>query len=209
MYVVWFFINGCNPRRYFMGFLLHIMRWNCIYCGILFTYFSDGLVSLSLDRPGMIDNVTTTITAKNITISWNRPLDEVGRDLRVVIQYQPMFGDKHRWHTVDAPIGSTSYTIAFTALTTVKFKLRALNDCGIAGPITGTIARSRSYSSPYWSELHKLRSVFCNHSFVSKSQCNIQLVNLKCLYVLFCLRHRVYANVKLYIFANMLLIQRS
>lgn len=57
-----------------------------------------------------------------------------------------MFRAEEGLNTLELPLGSTRYRIEVSFLSYVEFKLRALNNCGVAGPVSEIMGSTQSWS---------------------------------------------------------------
>ena len=100
------------------------------------------------DIPDLVKNCSVQINNGDISIRWIPPTNEDNQFLKVVLQYSAVSNRYDDRNTIEFKYPQSSYTLTDVPKNTiVRFKLRALNDCGKAGPVTELIANTKKESA--------------------------------------------------------------
>ena len=96
-----------------------------------------------VDPPGQVIVTSSTSTSESVTIKWLAPLDENREPHQVEIKYY--YKDRFQKKTKrKQTLLSTSWTIFnLKSDQLVRFRLKAINRSGIAGPITYVTIRTK------------------------------------------------------------------
>ena len=119
----------------FLGGLISILPVCLFVCNACLLCSYCMYVFHSLETPPLVTVRSESVHHGNTTIFWILPVDETGRALKVAAQFE--LEGRGFWQSFEVRPPRSWYSLLGVKLsTTVHYKLRAVNNCGVSGPVT-------------------------------------------------------------------------